>query len=71
VTAGVILQPAVEYPGRTAGAFAIAAGVVFGGIWLGRYLRRQRFRTPYDNQTLSIPKRSSSASSGDYEAVGI
>ena len=71
VTAGTILQPAIDYPGRAAGALALTAAVVTGGIWLGYYLRRRRFPIPYDAKTLGVPRRSGSGSQGDYEAVGI
>ncbi len=71
VTASRVVEPIAQHPARSAALAGAAAGVVIAGILLGRFLRARRFRTPYDIESLGIPRRSAHGDHGDYEAVGI
>jgi peroxiredoxin len=70
VTASRMLEPVSSNPGKAFAAVGITAGVVVGGILLGRFLRERRFRTPYDIERHGMPRRKR-GDRGDYEAVGI
>ncbi len=73
IRASRLYQPVADNAGRSIAWAGVAAGVLVGGILLGRYLRQQRFRTrtPYDIESLGVPRRSTHGDHGDYEAVGI
>jgi hypothetical protein len=69
IGAGRALRPVSAHPARTAATVALTAGVIVGGILLGRFLREQRLRrrTPYKGFPVSRREQEG----GDYEAVGI
>lgn len=66
-----VARPIAENPVKSALIVSATAGVIVGGFLLGRYLRERRFRTrtPYDIESLGVPRRRTGQ--GDYEAVGI
>ncbi len=64
-----VAGPVIEHPLLYVGGALAATGVVVGGLYAGRALRKYRLRnrTPYE-----IPHRPPrSSGEGDYEAVGI
>jgi peroxiredoxin len=74
VTGSRIVRPVVENPGWAIATAGITAGVIAGGIIVGRILRQRRFRvrSPYDiNQGDSRWRRRDPEDTGGYEAVGI
>jgi peroxiredoxin len=70
ITSSRIAQPIALHPARAAAGTAITAGVIVGGLMLGRYLRNKRMgrRMPYQFQGYRPPR---GTGAGDYEAVGI
>jgi peroxiredoxin len=69
VASSRIIGPVAENPGKTLLAAALGAGVLAGGIYAGRALRRKRLasRMPYQHYEPS----SAESDTGDYGVVGI
>jgi peroxiredoxin len=72
VTGSKLARPLVERPGMALATAAITAGVIAGGIVVGKMLRDRRFRvrSPYEIDQ-SRPRSREPEDTGGYEAVGI
>lgn len=70
VASSRIAQPIALHPARAAAGAAITAGVIVGGLFLGRYLRGKRLarRMPYNFERYRPPR---GMTGNEYEAVGI
>lgn len=68
-----VARPVVENPGASIATAVAAAGVVTLGFWVGRELRKRRFRNdlPYHMHDLHQRRARTRGDEDDYEAVGI
>lgn len=73
VTAGRVVRPVAENPGKLLVAAALTAGVVAGGVIAGRKLREKRLHRgmPYDIHEAMVHRRGTATGTDDYEPVGI
>jgi peroxiredoxin len=72
VTAGRVVRPVAENPGKVLVAAALTAGVIAGGVLAGKKLRERRLRErlPYDVHETGRRRRAATGTD-DYEPVGI
>ncbi len=73
VTAGRVVRPVAENPGKTVTAVALMAGAVAAGVFAGKKLREKRMHRnlPYDIHEAVVHGRRTATGTDDYEPVGI
>jgi peroxiredoxin len=73
VTAGRMVRPVAENPGKILVGAALAAGVITAGVLAGKKLREKRLHRnlPYDIHEAVVHGRRTGTGTDDYEPVGI